>query len=139
MNKLSEYFSKNEIEFSFPIKVHDGKGEIMYFENDIGILYTKPNRVFNNKEHGISIVEDSVRSYRMNSCPSLNSIKPKAEKNNWRIRKLNSDGLPIYCEDIDGRWYYYEYDENGNETYFTDNKGAKRGKKRTPCALTNSQ
>ncbi len=139
MNKLSEYFSKKGIEFSLPIKMHDGNGEIMYFENDVGILYIKPSRLSNNKEHDVAIAEDSIRSYRMNSYSSLNSIKPKPEKNNWRTRKLNSDGLPIYCEDIDGRWYYYEYDENGKETYFTDNRGSKRGKKRTPHALTNLQ
>lgn len=39
-------------------------------------------------------------------------------------------GHTLHCTDEEGRWYYYEYDKSWKETYFTNNRGYSRGKRR---------
>ena len=110
MKKLSEIYKELGIDFTFPIKIEDTRGNETYFENSYGCWY----RYEYDKDGNKTYFEDS--------------------DDYWERREYDKEGNSTYFESSNGFWIRREYDENGKVTYFETSKGIERGTKRGSCS-----
>ena len=107
MKKLSDTFKELNINFSFPIKIKDAKGNTTYYERSDG----KWSKYAYDAKDNVTYCENSDGT--------------------WFKREYDVDGSVTYDENSNGIWSKYEYDADGNQTYFEHSDGTKRGTPRS--------
>ena len=107
MKKLSDTLKELNINFSFPLKIEDPKGNTTYYEDS--------NGNWSKREYDV----DGNMTYYERS------------DGYWFKREYDAEGNMTYYERSNGNWAKYEYDADGNETYFERSNGSKRGTPRS--------
>ena len=103
MKKLSEVYKELEVDFRFPIKIEDSKGNVTYHETIKGYWYKSEYDANGNE------------TYHQNG------------DGYWEKYEYDSKDNETYFENSRKFWYKYERDSNGKETYFEDSYGIKQG------------
>jgi len=110
MKKLSETYKKLGIDFTFPIRIKDAKGNRTYEDS---------NGFWSKKEYDAK----GYRTYYEDS------------DGYWYKREYDAQGNETYFGNSDGYWWKSEYDAQGNETYSENSYGTKHGTPRSQyCA-----
>ena len=107
MKKLSETYKELGIAFSFPIKIKDDDGNVIYWEDSDGFLERWEYNANGNE------------TYYENS------------DGYWIRREFDSGGNRTYWEDSKGYYVKREHDADGNETYYENSNGHKEGTPRS--------
>jgi len=103
MEKLSDTYKEQGIDFTFPIKIKDNNGKQTYYENSSGYWWKAE---YNTK--GYETYYEDSNDY-------------------WSKSEYDANGNKTYYETSNDYWCRYERDDNGKVTYYEDSTGYKRG------------